>query len=73
MANVSVKRSGQGGFTIEVSGAPNIDEKIVQGCINEAIQCGCLSNGIHFQAKCLEVIRRHEEESRCVSSCFGCA
>jgi hypothetical protein len=41
MANVSVKRSGQG-FTIEVSGAPNVDAKTVEGCINEAINCGCL-------------------------------
>jgi hypothetical protein len=72
MANVSVKRSGQG-FTIEVSGAPNIDAKTVEGCINEVVNCGCLNNGVNFKAKCLEVVRRHEELSKCVSSCFGCA
>ena len=72
MANVSVKRSDKG-ITIDISGAPNIDAKAVEGCIKEVLNCGCLSKGVNITAKCLEVVRRHEEQSHCISSCFGCA
>jgi hypothetical protein len=72
MANVSVKRSAKG-ITIDISGAPNIDPKVIEGCINEVVNCGCLNNGVHLTAKCFDVVRRHEEQAHCVSSCFGCA
>jgi hypothetical protein len=68
--NVSVKQGGDG-IDIHIGGA-KVDAKTIEGCIQAILACGCLSNGIHINAGCLETIRKHEEESGCVSKCFGC-
>ncbi len=72
MATVSAKRSGDG-VDIHIAGGPKIDEKVVASCIQEVLNCGCLNDGVHFTAKCLDVVRRHEESTHCVSKCFGCS
>ena len=71
-ATVSAKRSGNG-VEISIAGGPKLDEKLVASCIQEVINCGCLNQGVHITSKCLDVVRKHEEASRCVSSCFGCS
>jgi hypothetical protein len=71
MANVSVKSSGGDSHEIHLSGV-KLDGKTVEGCIKAVTECGCLNNGVHLTAKCLETVRRHEEVSHCISKCFGC-
>ncbi|HET7437559.1 MAG TPA: hypothetical protein VFN10_22835 [Thermoanaerobaculia bacterium] len=69
--NVSVTQGGDG-VNIHIGGQ-KLDAKTVEGCISAVLACGCLSNGIHIQAKCFDVIRKHNDTANCIAKCFGCS
>lgn len=77
---MAVKVSSKGdSITIHLDHAlaGRVDADLVAGCIEAALECcgssGCCDGGISINAQCLATVAKHNEATRCVTSCLGCA
>lgn len=75
---VRVTREGKGvSVYIETPLLERVDHDLIAGCIEAALECcntsGCCDGRLALNERCLETVARHNEATRCISSCFGCA
>lgn len=75
---VNIQRKGRN-LRIQVDDPiiEKMDHELIEGCIQAVLECcntsGCCDGRIAINEQCLETVARHNQESNCISSCFGCA
>ena len=75
---IRVSREGKGvNIYIEDPLVDKVDHDLVAGCIEAVLECcnssGCCDGRIAINERCFETVARHNEATRCITSCFGCA
>lgn len=75
---VNVRESGKG-FDLSFNHplADRANGELLASCFDELFACaeknGCLDGRVSLTEPCLQTIARHNEATKCIASCFGCA
>jgi len=78
MAHIKVTHAGDGlQIHIEHPAVARLDPKVVEGCLHAVLDCAaknaCLQDRISLTAACVDVIAKHNTESRCLVTGLGSA
>ena len=76
--NVKAKKETNGlSFHIEHELATRADPALLAECVQALLDCakknGCLDGRVSLNQACVATIAHHNQESKCLDRCFGCA